>query len=307
MGPEELRRALTMRAAIEALDEVFGGEPPAAPPRSHHNVGEGDLLVMPAWSDDFGVGIKLVTVAPGNPDAGLPLIHGIYALFDPGSLNPAVLLDGGALTAIRTAAVSGVATKYLARLDATAIGILGGGTQGLAHLEAMTTVLPRLEVARCASRSQQSTERLVERAHELGLRAEAASPAEVAQADVICTCTTSSSPLFDGSLIRPGTHVNAVGSYKAEARELDDVAIARARVFVEVREPALREAGDLRIPIESNVLVEEEIIELADVAGGRAMGRRDAGDITIFKSVGVAFEDLVIAATAYRAFVAAEA
>jgi ornithine cyclodeaminase/alanine dehydrogenase-like protein (mu-crystallin family) len=293
-----------MRGAIDALDEAFAGELPAAPPRSHHDVGEGDLLVMPAWSDDLGVGVKLVTVAPRNPEAGLPLIHGVYALFDPESLQPNALVDGAALTAIRTAAVSGVATRHLARPDATTVGVIGGGTQGLAHLEAMTATLPRLEVARCASRSEESTERLVRFAGELGLRAEVVSPDEAAQADVICTCTTSSKPLFNGSLLRPGTHVNAVGAYKSDARELDDAAIQRARVFVEVKEPALREAGDLRIPVESGVLDPAQVTELGDVAGERAVGRTEAEAITIFKSVGVAFEDLVVAATAYRALAA---
>ncbi|MGH2699246.1 MAG: ornithine cyclodeaminase family protein [Actinomycetota bacterium] len=294
-----------MRSAIDALDAAFAGELPTAPPRSHHGVGRGDLLVMPAWSDELGVGVKLVTVAPENPGGGLPLIHGVYALFDRESLQPTALLDGAALTAVRTAAVSGVATRHLARPDAEILVVMGGGTQGLAHVEAMAAVLKRLEIVRCVSRTEASAERLARRAHELGLRAEVAPPESVASADVICTCTTSSVPLFDGSRLQSGVHLNAVGAYKPDARELDDATIARARVFVEVKESALHEAGDLRLPVDSGLLAPEDVTELGDVAGKRAAGRAAAGDITLFKSVGMAFEDLVVAAAAHSALMEA--
>ena len=115
LGPQDLRSALPMKDAIDALDNVFSGTLPSAPPRSHLDVGRGDLLVMPAWGEELGVGVKLVTVAPANPSSGLPLIHGIYVLFDYEALRPLALLDGAALTGIRTAAVSAVATRYLAR------------------------------------------------------------------------------------------------------------------------------------------------------------------------------------------------
>jgi len=298
LGPSELARALPMRDAIDALDEAFGGELPTAPPRSHLDVGGGDLLVMPAWSDDLGAGVKLVTVAPDNPAAGLPLIHGVYVLFEAGSLRPSALLDGAALTSIRTAAVSGVATRHLARPDSRTMLVFGGGTQGLAHIDAMAEVLPALELVLCVSRTAPSARRLAERATELGYSAEIAGADAVGRADVVCTCTTSSTPLFDGARLRPGAHVTAVGGYKPDARELDDAAMAAAKVFVEVREPALREAGDLRLPIESGVLAPDDVTELGDVAGGRVPGRTTDEDITVFKSVGVAFEDLVVAAAA---------
>jgi ornithine cyclodeaminase len=120
----------------------------------------------------------------------------------------------------------------------------------------------------------------------------------VERADVVCACTTASSALFDGARLRPGAHINAVGAYRPDARELDDATIARAKVFVEVKEAALREAGDLRIPIEGGVLAGSDVTELGDVAGGRAPGRTEVDDVTVFKSVGVAFEDLVVAAAA---------
>ncbi len=300
LGPRELRHALSMKTAIGALDDAFSGALPTAPPRSHLDVGKGHLLLMPAWSDELGTGVKLVTVAPDNPSAGLPLIHGLYVLFDGESLRPSALLDGAALTAIRTAAVSAVATRHLARPQSRTLLVFGGGTQGLAHVEAMAEVLPELERVLCVSRSDSSAKRLVERAEQLGYRAEVASPDAVELADVVCTCTTSTSPLFDGSDLRAGVHVNAVGAYKPDARELDDVSIARSKVFVELKEPALQEAGDLRLPVEAGVLASGEVTELGDVAGGRAAGRTGADDITVFKSVGVAFEDLVVAAAAVR-------
>jgi len=300
LGPEDLRSALSMEDAIDALDVAFSGNLPTAPPRSHLGVGRGDLLVMPAWGEALGVGVKLVTVAPDNPSVGLPIIHGIYVLFDYESLRPSTLLDGAALTGIRTAAVSAVATRYLARADSETLVVFGGGTQGLAHIEAMSEVLPELERVLCVSRGRASAERLVERATELGYRAQIASVDAVEHADVVCTCTTASSALFDGARLGLGTHVNAVGAYKPDARELDDVTIGRSKVFVEIKESAMREAGDLRIPIESGVLAPPDVTELGDVAGGRVAGRTDLDDITVFKSVGVAFEDLVVAAAAVK-------
>ena len=300
LGPQELRNAVSMRNAIDALDDAFSGALPTAPPRSHLDVGRGDLLLMPAWSDELGTGVKLVTVAPDNPSAGLPLIHGIYVLFDGASLRPSALLDGAALTGIRTAAVSAVATRHLARPESRTLLVFGGGTQGLAHVEAMAEVLPELERVLCVSRGDSSAKRLVERTAQLGFRAEVASPDAVGLADVVCTCTTSSSPVFDGDHLRAGAHVNAVGAYKPDARELDDVSIARSKVFVELKEPALQEAGDLRLPVEAGVLAAGDVTELGDVVGGRVAGRTGNEDITVFKSVGVAFEDLVVAAAAVR-------
>jgi ornithine cyclodeaminase/alanine dehydrogenase-like protein (mu-crystallin family) len=300
LGPEDLRKALSMKDAIDALDDAFSGKLPTAPPRSHLGVGRGDLLVMPAWGEALGVGVKLVTVAPDNPSAGRPLIHGVYVLFDFETLRPSALLDGAALTGIRTAAVSAVATSYLARSDSRTLLVFGGGTQGLAHIEAMAVVLPKLERVLCVSRSGPSAERLVERATELGYRAHVAPAAAVEQADVVCTCTTASSSLFDGALLGPGAHINAVGAYKPDARELDDATIARSKIFVEVKETALSEAGDLRIPIESGVLALSDVSELGDVARGRVAGRTDLDEVTVFKSVGVAFEDLVVAAAAVK-------
>ncbi|MFP5351842.1 MAG: ornithine cyclodeaminase family protein [Actinomycetota bacterium] len=294
IGREELHGLLSMAEAIDALERAFGRELPYSPDRSHLDVGAGDLLLMPAWGDRTA-GVKLVTVAPDNPSHGLPLIQGLYVLFEKPSLAPVALLDAAALTALRTAAVSGVATKHLARERASSLVIFGAGVQAAAHLEAMAVVRPIDEV-QVVSRTPERSAALVRRAKEMGAQAGSAETAAVREADIVCTCTTSAYPVFEGSLLRAGAHVNAVGSYRPGARELDDEAIRVGRVFVDTT-TALRESGDLLSPIEAGVLDPDGIGELAQVVRGEA-GRASDPDITIFKSVGAAFEDLVVAAAA---------
>lgn len=294
---KELAKLLPMGVAIDALEEAFGAETlPEAPQRSHLDVGTGDLLLMPAWGD-HGVGVKLATVNPSNPAAGVPLINGLYVLFSRPTLEPIAAIDAAALTAIRTAAVSGLATRHLARGDAKVLAIFGAGAQAHSHLEAMLAVRD-IEDVICVSRTRWRVEELATRARTYGVRADVGVPDDVVRADVVCACTTSEQPVFDGSRLADGAHVNAVGAYKPAARELDDHAIARARIVVELRAAALAEAGDLVIPLRRGVIDEDAIVaELADVVRG-ALVRRGSDDITIFKSVGVAFEDLVVAQAA---------
>lgn len=272
-----LNRLLPMTAAIDALDEMFGAEAlPASPARQHLDVAGGELLLMPA-SGDMGTGVKLITVASANPGRGLPLIQGVYVLFSPERLEPIALLDGAALTRIRTAAVSGVATRHLARKDASRLVVFGAGVQGKAHVEAMRAVR---EIANVT---------VVDR--------EGANPGVVESADIICTCTTSATPVFDGALLAPGVHVNAIGAYRPTTRELDDVAISAGRVVVETRAASLVEAGDLIDPLKSGVISKDRVEELAEVVKGDR--RRTDDEITVFKSVGLASEDLAVARAAF--------
>lgn len=297
VGEGELRRALPMAAAVDALEAAFGGpSPPEAPARSRVPVDGADLLLMPAVGEG-GAGVKLVTVNPANPGRGLPLIHAVYVLFEGGSLRPEALIDGRALTALRTAAVSALATRHLAREDARRLVIFGAGVQARAHLEAMPAVRP-VESVTVVSRTPDRARALAGLAAERGLEAAVGGPEAVAEADLVCTCTTSRTPLFDGRLLRPGAHVNAVGAYSPDARELDDETIRRARVVVETREAALAEAGDLLIPIAAGVVGPSHVVaDLAEVVRG-ARVRRSAEDVTVFKSVGVALEDLAVARAA---------
>lgn len=287
----ELRRLVPMEAAVEALEKSFAGGDVEVPQRSHLPVGVGELLVMPAWGPD-GVGVKLVTVNPSNPAAGKALVNGVYVLFDPGSLEPVLLLDGAAVTALRTPAVSALATKHLAAPDAARLVVFGAGTQARGHVEAMRSVRP-IDSVIVVGRSEESARAF---AGEVGGRT--GTPENVAEADVVCTCTTSASPLFDGRLLRRGAHVNAVGAYKPHARELDDATIRRAAVYVEDRAAALAEAGDVLQPIESGALDPGSIRDLGNLLKD---GPPKDADVTVFKSVGLASEDLAIAGAALAA------
>jgi ornithine cyclodeaminase len=288
LGPTELRAALPWPVAIAALEAAFrDGDPGDTPPRSHLTVPGGELLLMPAHAAAGGAGVKLVTLAPGNPAQGLPFIHAAYVLFSPGSLVPEALLDGTELTAIRTAAVSALATDRLARPEASALVVFGAGTQARAHVAAMRAIRP-IDAVTIVGRDPARARTL---AGELG--ATVAGPEAVAGADIVCTCTTSAQPLFDGTQLAPGTHVNAIGAYRADLRELDDAAMRRATVVVETRAAALTEAGDV---IQAG-LAPGALTELADVVRGTA-ARREPGAITVFKSVGLALEDLAIARAA---------
>jgi ornithine cyclodeaminase len=292
-----LARALPMAAAIDALEAGFGSDVlPTAPPRTHLETAAGTLLLMPAFGEP-GVGVKLVTLTEANPDLGLPFIHAAYVLFDAATQAPRAVLDGGALTALRTAAVSGLATRFLAREDSARLVLYGAGVQARSHLEAMRAVRPIGQVL-VVSRGRERAEALVAAASEAGLRASMGEPGAEADADIVCTCTTSATPVVAGASLAPGVHVNAVGAYTASMRELDAEAVRRARVVVETREVAAAEAGDLALAIAEGA-VGPDVVEadLAEVVRGATV-RASEADVTLFKSVGVAFEDLIVARAA---------
>ncbi|MDQ4064812.1 MAG: ornithine cyclodeaminase family protein [Actinomycetota bacterium] len=294
----DLGKLLPVESAIDALEAAFlDARLPETPQRSHLDVGTGDLLMMPSWSD-HGLGVKLVTVNQSNPAAGLPLVNGVYVLFSHTTLQPLAIIDAAALTGIRTAAVSGLATRHLARSDSRVLVMFGAGTQAKHHLEAMLAVRA-LERVICISRTRWRAEEFLVRARSFGIQAQLGEPDDVAHADIVCTCTTSAKPVFDGARLAPGVHVNAVGAYRPTTRELDDTTIGRGAIVVETRKAALAEAGDLLIPLKLGVIDDSAIVaDLAEVVAGKLV-RREREDITIFKSVGVAFEDLVVAIAAY--------
>jgi ornithine cyclodeaminase/alanine dehydrogenase-like protein (mu-crystallin family) len=300
LDAEAVRRALPMAFAIDALQRGFADvDPSGGPARIQLPTPQGGLMLMPAW-DDAGVGVKLVTVTPGNEARGLPFVAAIYLLFDPQTQRPVAVLDGSALTAIRTAAVSGLATRFLARDDAHRLVIVGAGVQGRAHAASMRVVRPVDDVV-VISRTRASAAALADDLRGDGVRARVGSAADLADADLICTCTTSTTPLVQGDMLAEGVHVNAVGAYTPQMRELDTAAIARSRLVVETRPAAMEEAGDLLIPIaEGAVRATQVVADLHEVVNG-ARVRRDARDVTVFKSVGIAFEDLVLATAAVAA------
>jgi len=294
---DELRRALPMSAAIDALESGFRSHDPSSQPlRSHLTTPAGSMLLMPAFGDG-GVGVKLVTLTSDNPGRQLPFIGGVYVLFDAATQTPDAVLDGAALTALRTAAVSGLATRHLASPDAERLVIFGAGVQARSHLEAMLAVRPIRHVT-VVSRTLERARALVADARDRGVSADVGDVDDVIDAHVICTCTTSDDPLFDGGRLMDGVHVNAVGSYQPASRELDTTAMLRARVVVETREAALVEAGELAIPIGEGTFEPDHVVaDLAEVVRG-ARVRTASSDITVFKSVGLAFEDLIVARAA---------
>ena len=294
IGAEELRARLPMSDAIDALETAFRtGDPSGGPLRTHLETPAGSLVLMPV-TGPAGVGVKVVTITPSNPGRDVPLLHAVYALFDPDTQAPAAILDGEALTALRTAAVSGLATRYLANEGAARLVIFGAGVQARAHLEAMLAVRP-IERVVVVSRSPDRASALADHARAAGIEAAVGEPGAVADADVVCTCTTSEDPVFDGSALADGAHVNAVGSYQPHTRELDTETIRHGRVVVETREVALAEAGDLLIPIDEGAIGPDHVVaDLRELVRG-AQVRRSSEDVTVFESVGMAFEDLAVA------------
>jgi ornithine cyclodeaminase/alanine dehydrogenase-like protein (mu-crystallin family) len=231
---------------------------------------------------------------PRNPDDRL---QATYILFDADSGCAKLVIPANYLTDIRTAATSAVATRLLAREDARVLGIFGTGRQARAHLQVLRHVR-NFERALVCGKNQARTQHFAEQMeHELGMKVEAVYSRTCAnESDVLCTCTTSKTPLFDGSMLRKGAHINAVGSFQSTTRELDDLTIRHSRIVVDTYDGALAEAGDLLIPIKTGVIKRENILaDLYELTSGKKRVRTSPNDITLFKSVGCALEDLVAA------------
>jgi len=263
------------------------------------------LLEMPAYADLNGaaaLGTKIVSVFQNNPTRGLEIVQAAYVLLDGETGAPLSLMDGRFLTGIRTAATSAVATKYLSNTGAKRLAVFGAGVQTQFHIQAMLEVVEINEVM-IVSRTLEKARALVE--HVLKEHKVACGLAEAdeaaAKADLICTCTSSPEPLFKGALIRPGAHINAVGAFTPSTRELDSETVRRARVFIDADAAAGREAGELLIPFSEGVIGSTHIKgDLADLVSGNILGRESESDITLFKSCGLAIEDLVTARLAYE-------
>lgn len=297
---ERLRSVVSWTAAIDVLEAAFASPIRSdSPLRTVLERGSGQLLLMPAWGED-AAGVKLVTVHKDNPGRGRPLINGVYVLFSGDTLEPVCYFDAAPLTALRTAAVSAVATRHLALPEARRLVVFGAGVQAEAHVHAMASVRPVSDVT-IVSRTPASGRELLARLAGAGIEAKVGTPVDVGEADLVCTCTTSSEPLFDGTLLRPGAHVNAVGAHTPQTREVDTATVQRSLVVVETRSAAAAEAGDLLIPLGQGEVDPGRVpaAELAEVLGGRGSIPKQ-GDVTLFKSVGVAFEDLALARFAFE-------
>jgi ornithine cyclodeaminase/alanine dehydrogenase-like protein (mu-crystallin family) len=259
----------------------------------------GALGLMPAHLTGLGaLGLKAVTFFPRNEGTDLDSHQGAVLLFEAGRGRLLAIIDATSVTAIRTAAVSGLATRLLAREDAGDLALVGSGVQARTHLEAMLLVrkIRRVRVAsKALTRSRTFAEREGRR-HGVEITPCASVQEAVAGADLVCVATSSREPVVFGEWLAPGAHVNAVGSSVASARELDGAAVARARLFVDRREAAQTEAGDFLLARKEGAVGDDHIqAELGEVVVGSAPGRGDASEITLFKSVGLAIEDVAAA------------
>lgn len=294
---DDIRAAVTMSAAIDELRSCFAAAPDHIARRSHR-AGDAELLIMPA-AHGSAAGVKLLMLQPTNAERGLPVINGTYVLFDTASGRPIALLDGAALTTLRTPAVSAIATGVLARHDAVSLGVVGTGPQAVAHIEAMLCVRPELERIVVASRDGERARSVLDAARSrLGSTAceswSTGSVGEAAGCDIVCVATRSMSPIIDSPMIRPGTHINAIGAYQREMCELDPALIIESSIFVDELQAANEEAGDLIQAAANGWSWNSVAGDLVTLSNG-ANRRTDSNQITIFKSVGLAVEDLVIA------------
>jgi len=280
------RAIAALRAALAA-----GLDPESSPPRRSVRLGGGEMLIMPS---EFGAvaGIKLVSVVPDNPSRGLPRIHGVYVLLDAASLAHRALLDGAALTSLRTPAVSALGVDLVAPASASHLVVFGTGPQAYGHVEALRVVRP-VESVRVVSRARSSSslDRFIRHFRTTGLDVAAAGPEAVAAADIVACCTTARTPLFPGELLPPHAVVVAVGSHEPDAREVDTETVRRCGALVESRSAATREAGDVMRALADGAIGEDELVTFSDLVRGTTPARP-----RLIKTVGMGWEDLVIAA-----------
>jgi ornithine cyclodeaminase len=299
-------RLLPMHECIVAMERAFRalGQGDAEQPLRQVLAlpgGRGSLYCMPAWlgpADDGALAVKLITLFPGNAGTDRETHQGVIVLFDPHHGGVRAVIEAASVTAVRTAAVSALATRLLARADASVLAILGAGVQAHSHLEAMLAVRPIREV-RVWSRTERHARAFAERARARhGVRIDVASSAEIAVRDalIICTVTGATEPVLHGNMVAPGAHINAVGASTSRTRELDSALVVRSHVYVDSRTSALAEAGDLLIPMVEGVITADHIRgDLADLVCGTVTGRTNDEEITIFESLGLAVEDAAAA------------
>lgn len=311
----DVDRALTFPSLVETLRTAFR-EGAVQPVRHHHTVERPDgaastLLLMPAWTDfnaagssaNGHIGVKIVTVSPDNNAIGKPAVMGLYLLLNGATGEPEALIDGQRLTQWRTACASALAASYLAREDASRLLVIGAGALSPFLAKAHSAVRS-ITTIRIWNRTPANAEKVATQLRAEGLPAEAATDldAELTAADIVSSATISTSPLVKGALLKPGTHVDLVGGFTPDMRESDDDAISRAAIYVDTRAGATKEAGDIVQPLASGLLKPEGIVaDLHELARGEKVGRTSAAQITLFKSVGAALEDLAAGIAVYKA------
>jgi len=301
---QEVEQLLPMAACIDAVAEAMRAASAGAvsmPPRMFTPLADdsGSLGLMPGSTLDPPVfGAKVISLRFDNPSKGLPTVQGYVSLFDHDTGRPIALIEGASVTAIRTAAASGLATRELARKDARTHGIFGTGVQAVTHIDAISAVrdIERIVVwGRDAAKARRFAATQGERV-QLDVSA-TGDPAEAAGCDVVSTVTAATEPVLMGEWLQPGCHVNLVGVHTPEAREADTGAIERSRVYVDLMESAMNEAGDLLLPIREGAIDEQHIVgEIGQVLAGEVPRRGGDAEITLYKSLGIVAQDLFTAA-----------
>ena len=296
---DQVRQAINIDDVIRGIREAFarGFATVHMPARTLLNMDDSILLVMPCYDSELhAAGVKLVSV---STKAG---VQAAYELLDPATGVAVARMEANYLTDARTAATSAVATDLLARTDVETLGIFGSGRQAIAHFAALPHVRNFKRFLVCGSGRSDIAAFCSKIRAELDLNVEASNAETLArESDVICTCTIAHEPLFDGDWLRPGTHLNLVGAFQPQTREVDDITVKRTRIVVDTYDGALQEAGDLLIPIKNGTIDRSHIIaDLHEIASGKKATRTSAESITLFKSVGCALEDLVTAQLVYQ-------
>jgi len=289
-----------MTDAIEAMRWAFSQLQKGnafVPQRTHLNIPDkiASALVMPAYVlESPYYSVKLVSINYSNPHKGLPLIHSIVQVFDASNGNLIITLDGNSITALRTGAASGLATEYLSKMDASTCAIFGTGVQAKSHIDAILSVRDIKKVI-VYGRTKESVVDFIDK-HQVNCQIDIGEESALESADIICTTTTSQHPLFNHNQLNSGCHINAIGSHTPEAREVSTDIIGASKVVVDSQDACQMEAGDLLIPIEKGKWSFEQLYgELGQLVNSEIVGRESDTEITLFKSVGVAIQDLAMA------------
>ena len=304
LSGNQIRAAISMKDIVEAMRFAFvelSTGNPEMPIRSHISIEEpeGTALFMPSYMKiSEMIGIKTVTLFDDNRHNNLPYIQGMVSLFDGNNGTPRAILDGMTITSLRTGAASGLATQLLSRENSAICTIFGAGVQGRTQLEAVCAIrdIKKAIVYDAIPIAAETFAREMSTALGIEIVVAKNSTEAVKDTDIICCASISETPVFDNNDLPEGVHINAVGSYKPHVQEVPEEMVLRSRLYVDHRESALEETGDLIIPIEKGLLTEEHIVaEIGEVAAGKAPGRNSASEITFFKTVGVAVQDLAAA------------
>jgi len=305
---DEITRVLSYEALIDALAEAFRSDI-SAPPKIAHMVpmpsgSEAKVLLMPAWTNSGQrfIGHKLVNVFPDNAKIGKPTVSGAYVLMSGDTGEPLAVMDGTALTLWRTAAASALAARYLAREDASHLLMIGAGALAPHLVRAHRTVRP-IERVTLWNRTRSNAIKTAFALSAGGIEAEVADDLESAMhaADVVSCATLSTAPIVRGAWLKKGAHVDLVGAFTLQTRESDDATVTRARIYVDSRESAPKGSGDIAAPLKKKLISLKDIQgDLSELARGKAKGRKRKDEITLFKSTGVAIEDLAAALLVWR-------